>query len=133
MKETGVDDQSLAEFHTHYFGRNPLYKDGAWKIYKAMGGRKITAYKLMAGLARSLRRHKKKNIKTRMGDGDGWMQGGVLIFDRQGELIYAYEENYGFELNMEQIEAIVKSACDEVSAVQEPSVELSNASVSTSS
>ena len=110
-----MDDEALSEFHTHYFRKLNLYKDGAWKIYKAMGGRKINPAQLIMGLARSFKRHKKKKIETRMGPGDGWMLGGVLIFDQEGELIYAYQEEYGLELDMNQIENIISSARDETS------------------
>jgi hypothetical protein len=110
VKETGVDDASLADFHTHYFHKLPVYKDEKWKIYKAMGGRNISVMGLASGFLRSRRRHAAKKIETIMGGGDGWMQGGVLIFDRHGELRYAYDEKYGSELDMETINRVIQVA-----------------------
>jgi sensor domain CHASE-containing protein len=37
------------------------------------------------------------------------VQGGVLVFDKQGELRYAYNEETGTELNMEDVQDAIDS------------------------
>ena len=42
IKQTGVgDDEGIIEFYNDYFNRQPIYKDEKWKLYHAMGGRKV--------------------------------------------------------------------------------------------
>jgi hypothetical protein len=48
-----------------------------------------------------IKRYNKNKINNVPFGGDIRTQGGVLIFDKQGELRYAYHENYGEELNLE--------------------------------
>ena len=45
-----------------------------------------------------------------MGQTDGWMQGGLLIFDKRGNLRYVYEENFGDEIDIELLTAAVAEA-----------------------
>lgn len=109
VKETGVADAELLKFYDLYF-RHAIYKDDRWQVYKAMGGRTLSWPKLIAGSLRSEKRYKKKNIDNKKFGGDLHMQGGLLIFDKRGRLRYAYNEEYGYELDME----IVKEAIAEV-------------------
>jgi hypothetical protein len=106
LKETGVDDVGLLDFYEKYF-RFPLYKDPKWLVYKAMGNRKITLKSLMKGLLKSRGRYKKKNIDQTTG-GEGWVQGGLLIFDRNGQLRFGSEENFGHELNLDELAAAIR-------------------------
>lgn len=46
VKETGVDDQGLLDFYQTYFDRHPMYMDEHWKLYEAMGGRKLSLWGL---------------------------------------------------------------------------------------
>jgi sensor domain CHASE-containing protein len=50
----------------------------------------------------------KKNITGNL-KGEGMVQGGVLVFDKQGELRYAYNEETGTELNMEDVQDAIDS------------------------
>lgn len=102
IKETGVADAELLKFYESYF-KHSIYKDDRWKIYKAMGGRTLTWPQLITGALRSEKRYKRKGIENKKFGGDLHMQGGVLIFDKRGRLRYAYQEEYGYELDMDVI------------------------------
>jgi AhpC/TSA antioxidant enzyme len=110
VKETGVDDAGLLDFYEKYF-RFPLYKDAKWMVYKAMGNRKITMKSLMAGLLRSRGRYKKKNIDQTT-KGEGWLQGGLLIFDKNGVLRFGSEEHFGHEINIDELTAAIQQCRD---------------------
>ena len=43
--------------------------------------------------------------------GEGMIQGGILLFDSLGELRFAYEEQIGNELPMEDLQAAVDAIC----------------------
>ena len=109
VKETGPDDQDIIDFYEQYF-RHSIYKDPNWGIYKAMGSRKISGFGFIKGLVTSLHRYKQKKIAYTMGQTDGWMQGGLLIFDKRGNLRYVYEENFGDEIDIELLTAAVAEA-----------------------
>lgn len=109
IKETGVDDPSLLEFYQDYF-KFPIYKDEKWNIYNAMGGRKLSVRKLLGNANKLRKRFRKNAIKNVPFGGDIWTQGGVLIFDKQGELRYCYYEDFGDELNIEELRAAVQAA-----------------------
>lgn len=111
IKETAVDDIGLLEFYDSYF-HHSIYKDDKWQIYNAMGARRISIKDLLKGFFRSRSRHQAKNIKSTLA-GEGWLKGGVLIFDRTGKLRYAYEETYGEELKLQDLEDAIRTLQDE--------------------
>lgn len=106
LKEAGEENANILEFYENYFNY-PLYKDEKWHIYKAMGGRTLTMETLKAGVQKYMPRYKRKGIPMRFEGGDRFMMGGVLIFDRRGNLRYSYEEAYGQELDMQVIEQAI--------------------------
>jgi AhpC/TSA antioxidant enzyme len=108
VKETGVDDEGLLDFAANYFPF-PVFKDKSCLIYKAMGDRKISYWGLFTGLFKSSSRIRTKNIGTTFA-GEGWIQGGVLIFNRKNHLVYALEENFGNELNAGDIKLAIEAA-----------------------
>jgi AhpC/TSA antioxidant enzyme len=110
VKETGVDDDALLDFYEKYFMKHQLYKDSKWQIYNAMGPRKLSVARLLTQTARLARRYRKKNIVNVPFGGDIFTQGGVLIFDKEGVLRYAYLERYGDKLPEEEIKAAVRAA-----------------------
>ena len=108
VKETGVDDEGLLNFAAHYFPF-PVFKDKKWLVYKAMGNRRISLWGLITGLFKSSSRIRKKNISTTLA-GEGWIQGGVLIFNGKNHLVYALEESFGNELNADDIKLAIEAA-----------------------
>lgn len=109
LKKVPDDNDNILEYYENFFN-NPLYMDDAWHVYKAMGKRMLTMETLKAGVQRLMPRYKSKGIPMRFEGGDRFMMGGVLIFDRKGNLCFSYEEAYGEELNME----VIKEAIDEI-------------------
>lgn len=116
IKEAGDDNANVLEFYENYFNY-PLYKDDKWHVYKAMGGRTLTMDTLKAGVQKYMPRYKSKGIPMRFDGGDRFMMGGILIFDRKGNLCFSYNEVYGEELDIEVIEqAIAEVRADTTSS-----------------
>jgi len=113
VKEIGVDDEGLAAFYNEHF-TYPLYKDDGLIFYNDFFGKKklkLTTYnpfKLYSGYKDMTKRMKEKKLKGNM-VGEGFVKGGVIIFDKQGKARYAYEEETGKELNMEDIVTALNS------------------------
>jgi AhpC/TSA antioxidant enzyme len=111
VKETGVDDQGLAEF-TGFFPF-PLYRDKHLDFYTALGNRNITIplnpIKLVAGAVSLVGMQKRLNERKIEGNfkGEGIKQGGVILFDKHGSPKYAIYEKTGRELPVEDILAAV--------------------------
>ena len=113
IKETGVDDEGLAEFSE--FFPYPLYRDENIAFYKALGNRKLSftlnPFHIVGGmftLASSVLRLKQRKIGGNM-IGEGIRQGGVIMFDKDGKQMYAYEEETAKDLPLEDILAAVKA------------------------
>lgn len=112
VKETGVDDEGLLEFYNKYFPF-PLFLDENRSIYQGMGNRKIkfrtlNPIRLWRGFRSMGSRLKEKKIEGNL-VGEGMIQGGILVFDKDGKIQYAYEEAVGEELDMDDIRAAVKA------------------------
>lgn len=112
VKEIGVDDEGLSKFYNSYF-RYPLYKDDDLVTYNDFFGKrkiKLTTYnpfKLYKGYKEMNKRLADKKIEKNM-KGEGMVQGGLIIFDKAGKARYAYEEEIGSELVMEDIITALK-------------------------
>merc|ERR1711894_137469 len=61
----------------------------------------------MLGFFRSRRRFRQKRIESGKCATEGFLQGGILIFDRHGNLTFAMKEDFQ-ELDMELIQAAVE-------------------------
>ena len=101
VKETGVDDAGLVEFHRDYFPY-PLYRDQGYALYKALGDRKVgvglwNPFSIPFLLFDAWQRLTSKNIGGNM-KGEGIVQGGIIIFDRQGQPVAMYQEKTGVDL-----------------------------------
>ena len=111
MKEVGVDDPGLYDFYNDYF-TYPLYKDESLAFYTALGTRKLTIstwnpIKMFRGMRNISKRLSKKNISGNY-KGEGIVQGGVIIFDATGKARFAYREETGSEVPVEDIIAVLK-------------------------
>lgn len=111
VKEVGVDDAGLTDFQSNFFPY-PLYRDEETTFYSALGSRKISVkswnpFKIWRGIREVYKRMKKKNISGNM-TGEGLIQGGIIIFDKDGKAKYAYREETGFEVPINDILAAVK-------------------------
>jgi len=103
IKETGVDDLGLEEFHSQYFPF-PLYLDEELKFYEAFGKGSIfsglswnplTIYRSMKEVGKRL---KEKEIEGNL-KGEGLTTGGFLIFGSDGEPKYMYPEETGIPID----------------------------------
>lgn len=116
VKETGVDDEGLLEFYNKYF-TFPLFLDQNLSIYQGMGNRKIALrtwnpLRLWRGFRSMGSRLKEKKIEGNL-VGEGMIQGGILVFDKEGKIQYAYEEAIGDELDVNDIVAAIKAVLGE--------------------
>ncbi|KAL7535885.1 hypothetical protein ACHAXR_007781 [Thalassiosira sp. AJA248-18] len=118
VKEVGVDDAGLTDFREN-FSPYPLYRDEETIFYNALGARKIALktwnpLRLFRGMRDIGKRLKAKGI-TGNYKGEGVIQGGIIIFDKNGVARYAYREETGYEVPIEDIIAAVKAVKAETS------------------
>lgn len=113
IKETSVDDKGLFDF-TGFFPY-PLYKDVNLDFYMALGNRKLslpwnpwTFIKGIFWVRRIGKRLKAKNIEGNL-VGEGLTKGGVIIFGKDKRAKYAYAEETGEELPLDDILAAVEA------------------------
>jgi hypothetical protein len=113
VKETGVDDEGLSDFYSKSF-TYPLYRDERLVFYNDFfNGRKLglssfNPYKLYKGYKKMTARLNEKGLEGNM-KGEGIVQGGIIIFNRKGEAMYAYEEETGSPLPVDDIMAAVNA------------------------
>ena len=112
VKETGLDDDGLTEFHQSYFDRHTIYNDEKWQLYNAMGGKNVGAWHLFKATFSGMPRWNKKGISSSANKNrtDPWMIGGVLVFDKKGNLVYAMEETIGEEFSMARLQRAIGAA-----------------------
>ena len=110
VKETGVDDEGLADFHKNYFGSNPLYRDTTYAFYQALGDRRVgmgavlnpsALFGILCDVFDRLRRQKIGGSEK----GEGVVQGGIIVFDKDGRPACMYEEEIGNDLRVAEIAA----------------------------
>lgn len=105
VKEMGVDDEGLSDFYHSYY-KYPLYLDEERVFYGALGSRKMSFVSLMRLIPKSFgslgTRLKKKGIEGNF-KGEGLLQGGVIVFNSNGDPVYSYKEITGEELPMDDI------------------------------
>eukprot|EP00978_Attheya_sp_CCMP212_P025245 scaffold80865_cov55-Attheya_sp.AAC.8 len=112
VKETGVDDEGLVDFNTKYFKRT-LYLDTDLVFYNALGGRKLSVpswnpLKFISTIKAIGTRAKEKGISQNL-KGEGIVQGGVIIFGKDGAPKYVYEEDTWNEMPVDDIIAAVNA------------------------
>lgn len=114
VKEVGVDDEGLTAFYEDHF-TYPLYKDDGLVLYNDFFGKRsilkfrtYNPFRLYRGYKELGRRLKEKGLEGNM-VGEGYVQGGIIIFDTDGNARFAYEEETGKELDIEDIVAALKA------------------------
>jgi len=114
IKETGVDDNGLMEFHNDFFSF-PLYRDSDLTFYQALGNRKlslpwnpITIVKGLFYLRGVSNRVSGKKIEGNL-TGEGMTKGGVIIFGKDGKQKYAYPEVTFEEMPVDDILAAAEA------------------------
>ena len=121
LKEVAVDDEGLLEFHDNYFNY-PLYMDPSQQFYEAMGKRKITKLRTWNPL-RIYRGF--KSMQARLANktdlignmkGEGLIQGGMIVFDKQGDARAVYLEETGREPPVDDLLEALKAIQAEKSA-----------------
>eukprot|EP00985_Skeletonema_marinoi_P008152 scaffold3626_cov120-Skeletonema_marinoi.AAC.4 len=117
VKETGVDDEGLSKFYNDYF-TFPMFKDEGLVLYNDFFGKRkiaLTTYnpfKLYKGYTEMTKRLNGKSLDGNM-TGEGMIQGGIVIFDNQGNARYAYEEIIGDELVIDDIVAALEDVAND--------------------
>mmetsp|Transcript_23868 Transcript_23868/g.34097 ORF Transcript_23868/g.34097 Transcript_23868/m.34097 type:complete len:137 (-) Transcript_23868:1558-1968(-) len=117
VKETGVDDEGLSKFYNEYF-TFPLFKDEGLVLYNDFFGRRkigLTTYnpfKLYNGYKNMTNRLSGKGLDGNL-TGEGMIQGGLIVFDKEGKARYAYEEIIGDELVIDDIVAALKDVAND--------------------
>lgn len=112
VKEIGVDDEGLSKFYNEYFTFQ-LFKDDGLVLYNDFFGKRkigLTTYnpvKLYRGYKEMTNRLNGKGLDGNM-TGEGMIQGGLIIFDKEGNARYAYEEIIGDELIIDDIVAALE-------------------------
>lgn len=86
--------------------------DEKWQLYKAMGGRKFGILTILKGILGARKRLQQKNIKSSAKNhkSEGWMAGGVMVFNKQGELVYVLQEQVGKPFDMDQLNLAIAEA-----------------------
>ena len=113
VKETGIDDAGLAKFHKSYFPY-PTFCDKSYSFYQALGDRKVSInfvfnpFSLFNFICEAYQRITSKGIQGNF-KGEGLVQGGVIIFDKEGKPRYVYEEETGHDLPVKDILAAVNA------------------------
>lgn len=108
MKDTDGQHDAVIDFYEQYF-RRPVYRDADWKIYDALGNRQVSIWEVIQKTPALMKRWNEKKIQNVSG-GEGFTQGGILVFDRRGELRFVYQEIVGSELNLEVLREAIANA-----------------------
>lgn len=109
VKETGVDDEGLAEFQQKYFQSYPIYLDKSYAFYQALGDRKVglsqvifNPFALFGVLCDAYHRITSKSVGGNV-RGEGIVQGGIIMFGVDGKPVCMYEEETGTDLRVADI------------------------------
>lgn len=113
VKETGVDDEGLVEFYSDSY-TYPLYKDEGLVFYNDFFGKSklgLTTYnpfRLYRGYKRMNQRLNEKGLEGNL-KGEGMVQGGIVILGKDGKAKFAYREETGKEIPVDDILAAIQS------------------------
>jgi len=117
VKETGVDDEGLAEFYWESYPYT-LYKDEEMVFYNDFfGGRKLglstwNPFSLYSGYKKMTKRLEEKNLSGNL-KGEGLLQGGIIIFGKDGKPAYAYQEETGSDIPVDEFLSAISAVKNE--------------------
>jgi hypothetical protein len=109
IKPEAVPEAQLMEFYSDYFPF-PLYQDDDWQTFQALGSKKVSVWSMISNAPKLAKRFHKKKIQNIPFGGDLYTRGGLLIFDREQRLRFAYYEKYGDLLDIEAVEWAIEEA-----------------------
>ena len=115
VKEINVDDDGLLRMYKNYF-RFPFFLDAKKKLYKAMGDRKLNIFQHLWYGKETRERIERRGINATANStlGEGFTLGGILIFDEEGKIRYAFnEQSGGEEFPFDQIRAGIQNLVGE--------------------
>jgi len=98
-------------YNSFTFGSYPLYCDKSYAFYQALGDRKmglgalLNPFSLFGIVCDAFNRLTSKQISGNVTKGEGIVQGGIIIFDKNGEPSCMYEEETGNDLRVAEIAA----------------------------
>lgn len=113
VKETGVDDEGLSDFYTDAFTA-PLYQDEGLVFYNDFyGAAKLklntwNPFKLYKAYKEMTARLEKKGLEGNL-VGEGLILGGIVVFDKDGRPRYAYREETGKDIPVDDLLAAVNA------------------------
>lgn len=107
VKEINVDNEGLLTFYQKYFNF-PFFRDPNLTLYSALGNRRVgivkNPFRIIQRYIEVRKRLQNKGIKGNIiGKGEGMILGGILVFDRKGNIRYAYQEEFTQEAPVDQI------------------------------
>lgn len=117
VKEINVDNPGLLTLYQKYFNF-PFFRDPNLSLYSALGNRRVGIVKnpirIIQRYIEVRRRLQSKGIKGNIvGNGEGMTLGGILVFDRKGNIRYAYQEQFTREVPIDQIRNALRQVIDE--------------------
>jgi hypothetical protein len=119
IKEIGIDDDGLLSMYREHFPF-PFYRDTELRLYKALGDRRVKRSDILMKTIPATRRVRQKGFTGNMyGKGEGFLLGGILIFNQQGKIRYAYQEIFGAPLPVKEIRQALQQVIDEAEAAEE--------------
>jgi hypothetical protein len=119
IKEIGIDDEGLLSMYQEHFPF-PFYRDTELRLYKALGDRRVKRTDVLMKTIPATRRVRRKGFTGNMyGKGEGFLLGGILIFNQQGKIRYAYQDIFGAPLPVKEIRQVLQQVIDEAEAVEE--------------
>ena len=123
-----VDPEGILNLYQAYF-KFPFFLDAKRALYTALGDRRISLFsKKIFKLGQLKKRCKDKDIEGNiLGKGEGIILGGVIVFDRRGNIRYAHQERFSHELPVDEIRAAIRQVVDE-DALSKKSTAFSNPS-----
>ena len=109
-----VDPEGVLNLYEKYF-KFPFFLDAKRALYTALGERRIQLFSMdIFKIGMLKKRCKDKGIEgNTSGKGESMILGGVIVFDRLGNIRYAHQEQFAHELPVDEIRAAIRQVVDE--------------------